>query len=71
MGKKRDKANENILELIDMLVSTEEIALGEGNCPYYAEKVRPCSTYESQCGWCKEVYFDTRKENLEKKYVVN
>ena len=45
MGKKRDKANENIVFLIDELVDTKFSALG-CNCPYSYEKVRPCSSIQ-------------------------
>lgn len=70
MGKKRDKANENILILIDSLVSTRESALGSGNCCYWAEKTRPCTKYDNDCVLCKTMYFSKMRENLEKEYVV-
>lgn len=53
MGKKRDKANENIALLIDELVDARLSALGD-NCPYCDEKIRPCSDYDNNCESCKE-----------------
>ena len=41
MGKKRDKANENIEILIGELIDARKEALGSGNCPYYNTN-RPC-----------------------------
>lgn len=55
MGKKRDKANENIGLLIDELMDTRFSALG-CTCPYYYKKIRPCGNYDNDCAWCKEVW---------------
>lgn len=70
MGKKRDKANENIVLLIDELVDTKFSALG-ANCPYSYKKERPCSNYDDDCEWCKEDWKAKETERLLAKYYVN
>lgn len=69
MGKKRDKANENIELLIDELMDTKFSALG-CNCPYSYEKVRPYSNYDNDCEWCKEDWKAKETERLLVKYIV-
>ena len=48
MGKKRDKANENIEILIGELIDARKEALGSGNCPYYNTN-RPCEENGNDC----------------------
>lgn len=69
MGKKRDKANENIALLIDELMDTKFSALGS-NCPYHNEKIRPCGNYDDDCAWCKEDWKAKETERLLVKYIV-
>ena len=61
MGKKRDKANENIEILIDELI-TEKISNLGNNCPYWRNDVRPCEKYDNDCSWCK-AQWEKIKEN--------
>lgn len=69
MGKKRDKANENIVILIDELVDTKIYFLGD-NCPYADKDYKPCIKFESNCEYCKESWgYDKKSELLEKYFV--
>lgn len=69
MGKKRDKANENIRMLIDELVDEKKSALNS-DCPYW-HTTRPCLRHENDCDSCKEDWKEQMREHLEKKYIVN
>ena len=69
MEKKLEKANENIVLLIDELADAKFSALG-ADCPYCDEKVKPCSNYDSDCSWCKEDWKAKETERLLVKYVV-
>lgn len=72
MGKKRDKANENIEILIDELVSERVSNLGS-DCPYYSAEIKPCKCkkYDNDCNWCKEQWGEDIRERLLKQYIVN
>lgn len=69
MGKKRDKANENIETLIEELVDARKEALGHGNCPYYTGQ-RPCEDNDNNCDLCKNNYYEEMRYELLKKYIV-
>ena len=69
MGKKRDKANEHIVELIDELVDTKFYNLGS-NCPYYSHVTRPCENFNHDCSECKEDWKAKETERLLAKYFV-
>lgn len=71
MGKKRDKANENIGELIEMLISAKKSALGSGNCPhaFYGQRDNKSDSCDD-CYGCKEQYFEDMREQLLKEYIV-
>ena len=68
MGKKRDKANENIEILIGELIDARKEALGSGNCPYYNN--RPCEENGNDCYVCKDNYFGKMEEELLEEYIV-
>ena len=72
MGKKREKANANIVTLIDELIDTKKSALGSGKCPYYTMDVRPCEEHNSRydCYECVEEYFENMRSRLLKQYIV-
>lgn len=70
MEKKRDRANENIALLVDELVDARLSALGN-NCPYFDEKVKPCSNYDNSCECCKEDWGAKETERLMTKYIVD
>ena len=69
MGKKRDKANENIEILIDELI-TEKISNLGNNCPYWRNYVRPCEKYDNDCSWCKAQWGEDKRERLLDEYIV-
>lgn len=69
MGKKRDKANENIEILIDELIDARKEALGASNCPFY-NTTKPCKENENDCFGCKDDYFEKMREELLEKYIV-
>lgn len=67
MGKKRDKANENIEILIDELIEARKEALGDGNCPHCGF----CPTDNSDdCYECKKRYYENMRDELLKEYIV-
>ena len=68
MGKKRDKANENILILIDELIDYMKEATGSYNCPPWSKDERQCDGYD--CYSCKEKYYENKRKELEEKYIV-
>ena len=69
VGKKRDKANENIEILIDELI-TEKISNLGNNCPYWRNDVRPCEKYDNDCSWCKAQWGEDKRERLLDEYIV-
>lgn len=69
MGKKRDKANENIEILIDELI-TEKLSNLGNNCPYWRDDIRPCEKYSNDCSWCKEQWGEDKRERLLDEYIV-
>ena len=69
MGKKCDKANDNIVTLIDELIDMKKSELGRGNCPYCGNN-RPCEENGNDCGDCKENYFWKMREELLEEYIV-
>ena len=69
MGKKCDKANDNIVILIDELISEKLSNIGN-TCPYWNEDVRPCEKYGRDCSWCKEQWGEDKREQLLDKYIV-
>ena len=69
MGKKRDKANENIEILINELI-TEKISNLGNNCPYWRNDVRPCEKYDNDCSWCKTQWGEDKREQLLEEYIV-
>ena len=69
MGKKRDKANENIEILIDELI-TEKISNLGNSCSYWRNDVRPCEKYDNDCLWCKTQWGEDKKERLLEEYIV-
>ena len=69
MGKKRDKANENIEVLITELIDARKSVLGRGNCPYYGNN-RPCEENGNDCYECKDKYFGKMEEELLEEYIV-
>ena len=70
MGKKRDKANENIEILIGELIDARRKALGSGNCPYYARQQRPCENNDNNCDLCKDNYYEQMQTELMEEYIV-
>ena len=70
MGKRLDKANENITILVEELIDARRSALGSGNCIYWNENNRPCDKWDRNCECCKEAYWDTKREELLNKYIV-
>ena len=69
-----EKANDNIIQLIDMIIGYEESDT-RNNCP----KPRSYGKYDCphdengnkvSCGECKEIYLDQLRDDLENKYVV-
>ena len=69
MGKKRDKANENIEILIDELITEKMSNLGT-SCPYWRNDVRPCENYDNDCSWCKSQWGEDKRERLLDEYIV-
>ena len=69
MGKKRDKANENIEILIDELI-TEKISNLGNSCPYWRNGVRPCEKYDNDCSLCKTQWGEDKRERLLDEYIV-
>ena len=69
MGKKRDKANENIEILIDELITEKMSNLGN-SCPYWRNDVRPCEKYDNDCSWCKAQWGEDKRERLLDEYIV-
>ena len=75
MGKKRDRANQNIQTLINELVSYEESYIG-CNCPYKmslfgADNIsKPLSCSNVGCESCKEDFFIQVNDNLGKRFIV-
>ena len=69
MGKKRDKANENIEILIYELI-TEKISNLVNSCPYWRNDVRPCEKYDNDCSWCKAQWGEDKRERLLDEYIV-
>lgn len=69
MGKKRDKANENIEILIEELIEARKEALGTGNSPFYNTS-RPCEENKNDCFDCKDNYFIKMREELLEEYIV-
>ena len=69
MGKKRDKANENIEILIDELI-TEKISNLGNSCLYCMNDVRPCEKYDNDCSWCKTQWGEDKRERLLDEYIV-
>ena len=69
-----EKANDNIIQLIDMIIGYEECdtrnncpkprSYGKYNCPHDKDGNKV------SCGECKEIYLDQLRDNLENKYVV-
>lgn len=74
MGKKRDKANENIIDLIKNMVGYMQGYVGECNCPYKfnlvgaenIKKPKNCNNCES----CKEHFWVEVESNLLDKNIV-
>lgn len=69
MGKKIDKANENIISLIDEVIGARKGALGN-RCPY-GENGNPENDCEHiSCEECVEKCFENMRERLLKEYIV-
>lgn len=67
MGKKREKANKNIEELIEELIEARREALGDGNFPHCGF----CPTNNSDdCYKCKNRYYENMRNELLKEYIV-
>lgn len=66
MGKKRDKANENIKTLIDELIDARK-ALGDGDCPHYG--FCPPDNAED-CYECKKRYYENMRDELLAENIV-
>lgn len=64
MGKKRDLANEHILELIDIIVDLTKENL-EGCCP-----LEKCTYPKAFCADCKERFLEEYRKELKQKYFV-
>lgn len=70
MGKKRDKANENIVSLIDELIDARKESLGRAYCPYGGSGNPEKDCEHISCEDCKEKYFENMREQLLKEYIV-
>lgn len=69
MGKKRDKANENIVSLIDELIDTRKEALGN-YCPYGGSGNPENDCEHINCSDCKEKYFENMRVRVLEEYIV-
>lgn len=74
MGRKRDLANENIVELIDKIIDYESMDT-RNNCPRphsYGKFDCPIGDNRQKvsCGKCKEIYLEQLREKMIKQYVV-
>lgn len=70
MGKKRDKANENIVSLIDELIDARKETLGNAYCPYGGSGNPENNCEHISCNDCKGKYFDDMRERLLEEYIV-
>ena len=74
MGKKRDLANEHIVQLIDNIIEYESMDT-RNNCPKpysYGNFDCPIGDNGKKVSWgeCKEIYLEQLREKMIKKYVV-
>ena len=74
MGKKRELANNHIVELIDMIIDYENMNT-RGNCPKsHSYGNSDCPIGEDgkkvSCEKCKDIYFEQLREKMINKYVV-
>jgi hypothetical protein len=65
-----NKANANIEELIDKIVSFEKSQCGLGRCCYGGLIFRP-KLCEGNCDVCKEKYYKKMYDDMLDKYYVN
>lgn len=70
MGKKRDRANKNIENLILELIGAMKEALGDAYCPYGGDGNPQNDCEHISCSDCKEKYFDEMRERLLEEYIV-
>lgn len=70
MGKKRDKANENIEILVESLIDARKDALGNAYCPYCGNGNPENDCENISCSDCKEKYFENMRERLLDEYIV-
>lgn len=70
MGKKRDKANDNIEILVDVIIRERINNVGVGNCCRREDRRFCCEKYQNDCSWCKDEWGEDMRENLLKKYIV-
>ena len=68
MGKKRDLANEHIVELIDKIIDYESTLI-RNSCPKFDCPIND-NKNKIPCEECKENYLEELREEMLKKYVV-